>query len=58
VQFNSSDKSRGQLNELKKILCVLADDEDTNDKDRLAMKRHFTAACRYELLFWDTAYGN
>ncbi|MGA9170676.1 MAG: thiaminase II [Nitrososphaeraceae archaeon] len=58
ARFYSSDESCMQVNDLKKILCVLADDEKANDKDRLAMKQHFTAACRYELLFWDTAYGS
>ena len=54
----SSDESCRQVNDLKKILCILADDVEANDKDRLAMKKHFIAACRYELLFWDTAYGS
>ena len=45
------------LADLKKILCVLAD-EEANDKYKLAMKKHFATACRYELLFWDMAYGN
>ena len=57
VQFYSSDESRGQINHLKNILCVLADDKArSDDKDRLAMKRHFATACKYEFLFWDMAY--
>lgn len=58
ARFYSSDESCRQVNDLKKILCILADDVEANDKDRLAMKKHFIAACRYELLFWDTAYGS
>ncbi|MGB8023653.1 MAG: hypothetical protein WCF06_04980 [Nitrososphaeraceae archaeon] len=42
----------------KKDPMHMADDVEANDKDRLAMKKHFIAACRYELLFWDTAYGS
>jgi thiaminase (transcriptional activator TenA) len=45
MQFYSSDESCRQINELKKILCVLAD-EDANDKGRLAMKKHFANACK------------
>ena len=59
IRFYSSDDSYRQVNDLKKILCVLADDEEeADDKDKLAMKKHFATACRYELLFWDMAYGN
>ena len=56
VQFYSSDESRRQINHLKNILCVLADDKARSDKDRLAMKKHFATACKYEFLFWDMAY--
>lgn len=52
ARFYSSDESYKQVNDLKKILCVLAD-EEANDKDKLTMKKHFATACRYELLFWD-----
>jgi thiaminase len=55
AQFNSSDKSRGQLNELKKILCVLAD-EVANYKAKLSLKKYFCSACQYEFLFWDMTY--
>lgn len=59
ARFYSSDESCRQVNDLKKILCVLADDEEeADDKDKLAMKKHFATACRYDLLFWDMAYGN
>ena len=38
-------------------VCVLADDKARCDgKDRLAMKKHFAIACKYEFLFWDMAY--
>ena len=57
VQFYSSDESRRQITHLKNILCVLADDKArSDDKDRLAMKKHFATACKYEFLFWDMAY--
>ncbi|HEY6882524.1 MAG TPA: thiaminase II [Nitrososphaeraceae archaeon] len=56
VQFYSSEESRRQINHLKTILCVLADDKARCDKDRLAMKKHFAIACKYEFLFWDMAY--
>jgi thiaminase/transcriptional activator TenA len=57
VQFYSSDESRRQTNHLKNILCVLVDDRaSSDDKDRLAMKKHFATACKYEFLFWDMAY--
>jgi thiaminase (transcriptional activator TenA) len=56
VQFYSSDESRRQINHLKTILCILAEDKARSDKDRLAMKKHFATACKYEFLFWDMAY--
>jgi thiaminase/transcriptional activator TenA len=56
VQFYSSDESRRQINYLKNILCTLTDDKARSDKDRLAMKKHFANACKYEFLFWDMAY--
>jgi thiaminase len=34
------------------------DKEEADDKDKLAMKKHFATACRCELLFWDMVYGN
>ena len=44
-----------QVNELKKVLCILADDKN----NKMAMKKHFASACNYEFLFWDMAYyGN
>jgi thiaminase/transcriptional activator TenA len=58
VQFYSSDESRRQINHIKTILCTLADDKArSDDKDRLAMKKHFATACKYEFLFWDMAYS-
>lgn len=56
VQFYSSDESCRQVEELKTILCVLAD-EEASDKGRLAMKKHFANACKYEFLFWDMVYN-
>jgi thiaminase len=57
VQFYSSDESRRQINHIKTVLCTLADDKARrDDKDRLAMKKHFATACKYEFLCWDTAY--
>jgi thiaminase/transcriptional activator TenA len=59
VQFYSSDESRRQINHIKTVLCALADDKSrSDDKDRLAMKKHFATACEYEFLFWDMAYGH
>ncbi|MBV9178448.1 MAG: thiaminase II [Nitrososphaeraceae archaeon] len=57
VQFYSSDESRRQINHIKTVLCALADDKARSDDiDRLAMKKHFATACKYEFLFWDMAY--
>ena len=57
VQFYSSDESRRQINHIKAVLCTLADEKARSDgKDRLAMKKHFATACKYEFLFWDMAY--
>jgi thiaminase/transcriptional activator TenA len=56
VQFYSSDESRRQTSHLKTILCLLADDKASNE-DRLAMKKLFATACKYEFLFWDMAYS-
>jgi thiaminase/transcriptional activator TenA len=53
VQFYSSVESCRQVNELKKILCILA---AQSGEDKLVMKKHFATACKYELLFWDMAY--
>lgn len=55
VQFYLSDESHRQVNDLKKVLCILADDKN----NKTAMKKHFATACKYEFLFWDMAYyGN
>jgi thiaminase/transcriptional activator TenA len=57
VQFYSSDESRRQINHIKTVLCALGDDKArSDDKDMLAMKKHFATACKYEFLFWDMAY--
>lgn len=55
MEFYLSDESHRQVNELKKVLCILADDKN----NKMAMKKHFASACNYEFLFWDMAYyGN
>jgi thiaminase/transcriptional activator TenA len=56
LQFYSSSDSRIQVEDLKNILCALA--EETSNKDKLVMKRYFATACNYELLFWDMAYNS
>jgi thiaminase (transcriptional activator TenA) len=55
VKFYSSTESRKQVGEIKHILNMLGQNENEKSKDM--MKKHFTAACKYEYLFWEMAYN-
>jgi thiaminase len=55
VKFYSSTESRKQVGEIKLILNMLGQNESEKSKDM--MKKHFTAAYKYEYLFWEMAYN-
>jgi thiaminase (transcriptional activator TenA) len=54
IQFYSSDESRKQVEEIKKILNILA--KEASEKDKMEMEKYFATACKYEYLFWDMVY--
>ena len=55
VKFYSSNESCKQVDEIKQILNMLSQNENEKAKD--IMKNHFANACKYEFLFWETAYN-
>ena len=55
LQFYSSDESRIQLNQLKKLLDNMGRKVDNNKKSQ--MRYHFSVSCEYEMEFWNMVYG-
>lgn len=56
LRFYSSNQSRIQLNQIKKLLDEMGNKVDNDKKSQ--MMYHFSVSCNHEMEFWNMAYSH